>query len=72
MIDLETLKSSMPMTLSEFKTEISKQIMTKKRLFVDKWLQSCAFKVEDYREVIEDLVNVNSDLVSSINKNITF
>lgn len=71
MIDLEALKSSMPLTLPEFKLKICEQIKSKKETVINKWLQSCAFKINEYQGVVEDLVTYNSDLVINI-KDISF
>ena len=57
MINLEYLKTLMPITLNEFKTIVLNELDNSKKIFNDNWLQECANIISENKHIIEAIYN---------------
>ena len=64
-INLETVKSKMPITVQEFKQNILEQIENNKKYLIENWIRETANIIEEYKESIDNLPPSDFDEVFS-------
>jgi dynein heavy chain len=63
LIDMPTLRNSMPLTIDEFTSLVEAQVAANKGLLATNWLNECSNTISSWKESIEVIIHSRDDVI---------